>query len=246
MAGPSQAMTRSGATRIASSVASRTPAHSPRHPACAAATVVPSTSAKSTGMQSAACATQTTPACLVIAASPSRSAFVSRSITRLPCTCLSHAGSAGTRSRNRRRASAIFRSPNSRVVTKALTRAGACQSGRSIVAQAFDQPLHVARQGRLPRKRLLRLRVNQAELGRVQGLARKADAVARAAPVSHVADEWMANVLEVHADLVRAAGFETAFDQRRAPIALQHPIRRARRLAAVRDGHTGSDRKSVV
>src|SRR5688572_13949379 len=234
MAGPSQAMTRSGGTRIASSVASRTPADSPRHPACAAATVVPSTSAKSTGMQSAACATHTTPDFLVIAASPSRAAFVSRSITRVPCTCLSHAGSAGTSARNWRRASAPFRSPNSRVATKACTRAGALQSGRSIVAQAVDQALHVARQRRLPRQRLLRLRVNEAELGRMQRLAREGDAVARAAPVGHVADERMANVLEVHADLVRAAGFETAFDQRGAPIAFEHAIGRARRLAAMR------------
>ena len=167
MAGPSQAATRCAGTRIASSVASSTPALSPRQPACAAATVVPSTSAKSTGMQSAACATQTVPVFLVIAASPSRSASESRLITRLPCTCLSHAGSAGTRARSLRLASSVFRSPKSRVVTNAFTRAGASQSGRIIIAQALDKPLHVARQWRAPRYRLLRLRMNEAKLGRV-------------------------------------------------------------------------------
>src|SRR5213593_632991 len=77
----------------------------------------------------------------------------------------------------------------------------------------------------------------QAELGGMQGLARKVDAVARAAPVHGVADQRMADVLEVHADLVRAPGLEPAFDERGAAEALEHAIGGARRLAAVRDGH---------
>src|SRR5438552_14138016 len=77
----------------------------------------------------------------------------------------------------------------------------------------------------------------QAELGRMQGLARKADAVARAAPVHGVADQRMADMLEVHADLVRAPGLEPAFDERGAAETLEHPIAGARGLAAVCNGH---------
>src|SRR5437867_4607546 len=77
----------------------------------------------------------------------------------------------------------------------------------------------------------------QAELGRVQCLAREADAVACAAAVHGVADQRVADVLEVHADLVRAPGLEPAFDERGAAEALEHPIGGARGLAAVRDGH---------
>src|SRR5207302_9640456 len=80
----------------------------------------------------------------------------------------------------------------------------------------------------------------QAELRGVQGLARELDAVARAAPVYGIADQRVADMLEVHADLVRAAGLEAAFDERSAPETLEHLVGGTRRLAAVRDGHTGS------
>src|SRR6185503_6606121 len=51
------------------------------------------------------------------------------------------------------------------------------------------------------------------------------------------ADQRMADVLEMHADLVRASGLEPAFDQRRAAEALEHAIAGARGLTAVRDRH---------
>ena len=63
-------------------------------------------------------------------------------------------------------------------------------------------------------------RVNQGELAGVQRLAREPERLARAAAVDRVAEQRMVDVLEVHPDLVRAAGFQPAFDQRRAAEAL--------------------------
>src|SRR3954468_20249799 len=82
--------------------------------------------------------------------------------------------------------------------------------------------------------------MSQSKLGRMQRLPRKLDAVARAAAIDRVADQRVTNVLEVHADLVRAPGVQAAFDERGAAEALEHPISRARRLAAMRDRHAGA------
>ena len=103
-----------GATASLATVASNTPAASPRQPACATATARPSRAANSTGMQSATCMTHTLPARRAMAASAVGGAAgacpdsTSRSATWVPCTCSSHSGSAGKRScvRTRRRFSA--------------------------------------------------------------------------------------------------------------------------------------------
>ncbi len=55
---------------------------------------------------------------------------------------------------------------------------------------------------------------DEAELPGVQHLARKAGAF----PVDVVAEQRMAEVLQMHANLVRAAGVQRAFDERRAAI----------------------------
>src|SRR6185369_10819111 len=104
-------------------------------------------------------------------------------------------------------------------------------------AKLVDELLEVARQRRAPRHRLAARRMLEAQLRGVQRLAREVDAVARAAAIDGVADERMADVLEMHADLVRAPGLQAAFDQRGAAEALEHAVARARGLAAVRDGH---------
>src|SRR3954471_1881313 len=54
--------------------------------------------------------------------------------------------------------------------------------------------------------------------------------MASAAPINRVADQRVANMLEVHANLVGATSVELAFDERRATEALQHAERRARRF----------------
>src|SRR5262245_44867853 len=56
--------------------------------------------------------------------------------------------------------------------------------------------------------------------------------VARRAPVGLVAEERVAGVLEVHADLVRAAGLEARLDEGGAGEALLHLPVRDRALAA--------------
>src|SRR6266850_2951770 len=104
-------------------------------------------------------------------------------------------------------------------------------------AQLIDQALEVPRQRRAPGHLLAARGMAEAQFGSVQGLAGKAEAVARAAAVDGVADQRVADVLEMHADLVRAAGLEPAFDERGAAEALEHAIARARRLAAVRHRH---------
>src|SRR4051812_1405765 len=77
----------------------------------------------------------------------------------------------------------------------------------------------------------------QRELGCMQGLAREIDAMARAAAIDRIADQRMADVLEVHADLVRAAGLEATFDERGAAEALEDAIGGAGGLAAMRHRH---------
>ena len=56
----------------------------------------------------------------------------------------------------------------------------------------------------------------EAQLRGVQCLTGEGDAVASAPAIDGVADERMPDVLEVHANLVRAPGLEAAFDQRGA------------------------------
>ena len=82
----------------------------------------------------------------------------------------------------------------------------------------------------------------EAQLRGVQRLPREGDAVARTAAIDGVADERMADVLEMHADLVRAPGLETAFDERGAAEPLEHAIGRARGLAAMGDMATAPGR----
>src|SRR5690606_8981017 len=85
-----------GATSIAATVASSTPAASPRQPACAAASTSPSPDANTTGRQSAVRIASTTPGCRVTAASAASSASARGSTaTRGPGTCRSQRGSEG-------------------------------------------------------------------------------------------------------------------------------------------------------
>src|SRR5213075_62165 len=77
----------------------------------------------------------------------------------------------------------------------------------------------------------------KAQLRGMQCLARELDAVPRAAAIDRVADQRVADVLEMHADLVGAPGLEAAFDERGAAEALEHAIGGARGLAAMRDRH---------
>src|SRR4051812_1064540 len=99
-------------------------------------------------------------------------------------------------------------SPNGRMVTSAFTRAGAGQSGRitsvapapgasPFTAQRLEEPLEVARRRRAPGHRLLLHRMDQRELAGVQRLAVEREPAARAAPIDGVADQRMADVLEV-------------------------------------------------
>src|SRR5581483_2202663 len=98
----------------------------------------------------------------------------------------------------------------------------------------------VARRRGMPAHALAGARMQQRKLGRMQRLAAECEAMARAAPVDRVADQRMPDVLEMHADLVRAPGLEPALDQRRAPEALEYPVRRARGLAARAHRHAGA------
>src|SRR6185295_17494914 len=77
----------------------------------------------------------------------------------------------------------------------------------------------------------------QRELRRMQRLPGKAKPVPRTATVDRIADQRMADLLQVDADLVCSAGLEAALEQRRAPEALDDAKGGARRLAAVRDRH---------
>src|SRR6185312_2232866 len=82
-------------------------------------------------------------------------------------------------------------------------------------------------------------RMIEREPPRVQRLAphrRQAGNVARAA-VCGIADDRMADRGEVDADLVRAAGLQRALDERRDRVALAWRDMRARRAAALDDGH---------
>ena len=133
---------------MARTVFSTTPPARPRHPACAAATVVPASSVSNTGTQSATRIAHTVPAFRATAASASDTATgTSASITRLPCTCFSHTGSPGRSARRALRfaataagSSAVRRprlklaygpllAPPVRVVTNARTLEDAGQSG---------------------------------------------------------------------------------------------------------------------
>src|SRR5262245_21120109 len=100
----------------------------PRQPAWATPTTLAASSVNNTGMQSATLTAQTTPALRVNAASPSPPGE-GNSCTVTPCTCFIQdtGGSA-----------APPRSPSTRVVTTARTRAGAGQSGR-ITLELVDQ-----------------------------------------------------------------------------------------------------------
>src|SRR5207244_2615209 len=108
----------------------------------------------------------------------------------------------------------------------------------SLVAQALDQLFHVLRQRRGPRRLFSRPRMHQAQLRRVQRLPGKRDAAPRAALIDGVAYEGVANMLEMHPGLARASRLEPALDERGPAIALEHPVRGARGLAAMGDRHS--------
>src|SRR5258706_11615346 len=246
MAGPSHALSVPALARVASMVASSTPAARPRQPACAAATTLPASSANSTGMQSAIFTTQTVPRSRATAASACTSAVVrSASITLAPCTWCSQRGSAGSSARSSLRPASLPMSPIAAVVASAPTWRNGHEGKMAGVlifldfasAQAGNQLLEVARQRRLPHHRFARLRMRERELGGVQRLAREIDATARAAPGHGVAAERMVDVLQMHADLVRAPGLQAAFHQSGAAEALDHAVRGARGLAAIRHRH---------
>ncbi len=162
IAGPSQAMSCSPGVCIAATLASITPSASPRQPACTAQTTLALSSHSSTGRQSAVSTAQTTPRWRVKLASASTpDCTCAASTHRVPCTCVSHGGSAGRFCRNRARlaATAVTSSPTCearlkpahgpvptppwRVVTSAWTPAGAGQSGviRSLMVDFSTQCL---------------------------------------------------------------------------------------------------------
>ena len=161
MHGPSHTSRSCGATpapwQSAETVASSTPAASPRQPACAAATARPSRAQNSAGRQSATRTAQARPRSVVHAASAggrsaSASASASAAVRRktlAPCTCRSHIGRAPSSAARRLRFSATSRgaspvapprlsdshgprlTPPRRSVMAAPMPAGAGQSGRS-------------------------------------------------------------------------------------------------------------------
>ena len=111
MPGPIQARSDRGGTASACTVASMTPAARPRQPACAAATPDAGLVREQDGRQSAVRMAHTRPGRRVTAASadPASDQRARRDRrTRVPCTCDSHIGSAGTpaAARKRRRFSA--------------------------------------------------------------------------------------------------------------------------------------------
>src|SRR5258706_11866891 len=106
-------------------------------------------------------------------------------------------------------------SPSARVVTNARTRGGAGHSGKmtsGATTQALEQRRHVGRKRRAPLHALPAARMHELQLRCVQRLARKGKPVTRAAPVHRLADERMADVLEMNANLGGAAGLGPAFD----------------------------------
>src|SRR5687767_12298498 len=225
---------------MAPTVASITPADSPRQPACAAATASPFSSASSTGMQSATITVHTTPLSFVKAASASTGpALREASTTTTPCTCFSQRGSAGSKARNFA-APSRRTSPISRVLTSARTVAGACQSGwisSGATTQRRKELLHIGRQRRAPVHAFSAAGMGKFQRGRMQGLTREFHAGTRAALVERIADNRMPNMLEMHANLVRTAGFETAFQQGDPVKALDHLVVGARGPAAAGHRH---------
>ena len=70
--------------------------------------------------------------------------------------------------------------------------------------------------------------MREAELPRVEHLALETAATA----IHFVAEDGMAEVFEMHANLVRASGVECAFDERTARHFAQHAVVRARGASA--------------
>src|SRR6185436_624914 len=122
----------------------------------------------------------------------------------------SQSGSTGSSARNRSRPSEPLRmSPSARVVTNARTRGGAGHSGTitsPAMTQMLQQRSHVGGKRRAPLHPLAGSWVNELELRGMQRLARKGGRMARAAPVDRVADQRVADELEMNANLVGAAG----------------------------------------
>jgi len=80
--------------------------------------------------------------------------------------------------------------------------------------------------------------VNERQFASVQGLAFERDPRRRPAPIDRVTHEWVSEMLEVDANLVRAAGFEPAFDKRCPRQSFDDPVARARLTPPPGDRHT--------
>src|SRR3546814_8235329 len=80
--------------------------------------------------------------------------------------------------------------------------------------------------------------MNKAQMGRVQCLPREIPRFQHVrqrfsgAAIDRIADEWMADMRHVDADLMGAPGFEPAFDQGRILQRLDRPVMGERTLAA--------------
>src|SRR4051794_27393111 len=96
-----------------------------------------------------------------------------------------------------------------------------------------NQVAHILRQRRVPAHLALAVRMHEAETLRVQRLpVKRRQRAPRASSIHRIADERVTDRCEVHAYLVRASGFETALEERRAFEASNHGVVRDRGFAA--------------
>ena len=104
----------------------------------------------------------------------------------------------------------------------------------------IDEFRHILGQRRFPRHRFATQRMDEPKPACVQRLTPESRAgryAAGARAVDGIADQRMADRLQMHAYLVRTTGFKRAFNQRTVEKAFDDAIMRARRLAALRHGH---------
>src|SRR3954470_17691885 len=148
--------------------------------------------------------------------------------------------------------------PPLRVVTNALTRAGAGQSGAiqsagsSMLGELGVKLLQIRRERRREAEPYAGVRVLQLELRGVQRLPMEIACSGRQtarkprAAIDAIADQWIAERLHVHADLMRAAGFQSALDLRPALSRAQQAVV-GHGLLATRDyGHACSCRRMTA
>src|SRR5713101_7897012 len=119
--------------------------------------------------------------------------------------------------------------PPLRVVMSTRTFAGAGQSGTiqsrdgSSISQYPQQMRDVRGRRRLPCQRFAGPRMNEGERGGVQRLAGKIQrlrgqgAASIVEAIHRIADQRMSDRMQVHANLMRAAGFKAAAQQRPGP-----------------------------